>query len=213
MKTIENTAITKVCGVFAVRGINMRKRRFMIEMNSPVVLWITFISLALLLFDIFMRTNMFMMLGARRTHFADPMQYVRVFTHIFVHADLSHYVANFMMILVIGPMVEEKYGSDRLCWITIITALITGLIFVIFFPGGVLGGASGIVFMLILMASFTSIRQGSLPITVLLVGVLYIGNEILLGLFVSDNISRISHIVGALCGATFGFVYQVRKHR
>jgi membrane associated rhomboid family serine protease len=84
---------------------------------------------------------------------------------------------------------------------------------VIFFPGTVVVGASGIVFMLILMASFTNIRQGRLPVTVLLVAVLYIGNEIILGLFTVDNISRISHIVGGLCGAVFGVVVHAKALR
>jgi len=108
-------------------------------------------------------------------------------------------------------MVEEKYGSGRLILITVITAFVTGLIKIIFFPGTVLVGASGIVFMLILMASFTNIRQGRLPITVLLVAVLYIGNEVMLGLFTADNVSRISHIVGGLCGAVFGVVVHSKK--
>jgi len=151
--------------------------------------------------------------GARRTSLLDPMQYVRLFTHVLVHADIGHYVGNFMMILAIGPMVEEKYGSGRLVLITVITAFVTGLVKIIFFPGTVLVGASGIVFMLILMASFTNIRQGRLPITVLLVAVLYIGNEVLLGLFTIDNVSRISHIIGGLCGAVFGVVFHAKKLR
>jgi len=189
----------------------MKKRSFAIDLNSPVILWLTLIALIVLIIDIVTPLNMTMLFGARRTSFLDPMQYVRLFTSIFVHAGVSHYVGNFMLILAIGPMVEEKYGSNRLLLITIITAFVTGLINVIFFPGAVTVGASGIVFMLILMASFTNIRQGRLPITVLLVAVLYIGNEIMLGLFTVDNVSRISHIVGGLCGAVFGIVVHAKK--
>jgi len=189
----------------------MNKRRFAIDLNSPVILWLTIIALAVLIIDLVTPINMVYLFGVRRTSFADPMQYVRIFTHVVVHAGVGHYVGNFMMILAIGPMVEEKYGSGRLVLITVITALITGLIKVIFFPGTVAVGASGIVFMLILMASFTNIRQGRLPITVLLVAILYIGNEVLLGLFTSDNISRISHIIGGLCGAVFGVVFHSQE--
>ena len=154
---------------------------------------------------------MIMLFGARRTSIFDPMQYVRLFTHVVVHSSISHYVGNFMMILAIGPMVEEKYGGARLVLAILITAFITGLFKVLIFPGIVLVGASGIVFMLILMASFTNIRQGRLPVTVLLVAVLYIGNEIILGLFSVDNVSRISHIIGGLCGAVFGVVVHAKK--
>jgi len=189
----------------------IKKRRFAIDMNAPVILWLTIIALGVLIVDLISPVNMAMLFGARRTSLIDPMQYIRLSTHIVVHAGINHYVANFMMILAIGPMVEEKYGSGRLLLITIMTALITGLVNVIFFPGAVVVGASGIVFMLILMASFTNIRQGKLPITVLLVGILYIGNEVMLGLFTVDNISRISHIVGGLCGAVFGVVVHAKK--
>ena len=189
----------------------MKRRGFAIDLNSPVILWLTIIALAVLIIDLITPLNMVMLFGARRTTFFDPMQYVRLFTHVLVHSNISHYVGNFMMILAIGPMVEEKYGSDRLVLAIIITAFITGLFKVIFFPGVVLVGASGIVFMLILMASFTNIRQGRLPITVLLVAVLYIGNEIILGMFTIDNVSRISHIIGGLCGAVFGLVVHAKK--
>jgi len=198
------------------RGNNEKKRSFAIDLNAPVILWLTIIALAILIIDMIIpdsMVNMVMLLGARRTSFTDPMQYVRLFTHVLVHADITHYVGNFMMILAIGPMVEEKYGSGRLVLITIITALVTGLVKVIFFPGVVLVGASGIVFMLILMASFTNIRQGRLPITVLLVAILYIGNEVIQGLFTIDQVSRISHIIGGLCGAVFGVIFHSKKLR
>jgi len=189
----------------------MNKRRFAIDLNSPVILWFTIIALGVLIIDLVTPINMVLLFGVRRTGFIDPMQYVRLFTHVAVHSGVSHYVGNFMMILAIGPMVEEKYGSGRLALIMVITAFVTGLIKVIFFPGVVLVGASGIVFMLILMASFTNIRQGRLPITVLLVAILYIGNEVMLGLFSVDNVSRISHIIGGLCGAVFGLVVHSKE--
>ena len=190
-----------------------RRRRFAIDLNAPVILWLTMIALAMLILDYITPIDMRMLFGVRRTSFLDPMQYVRLFSYAVVHADIGHYVANFMMMLAIGPMVEEKYGSKRLLIITLITTLITGLVSVIFFPGSVGVGASAIVFMLILMASFTNIRQGRLPITVLLVAILYIGNEIILGLFVVDNVSRISHIIGGLCGAVSGIIVHKREFK
>jgi membrane associated rhomboid family serine protease len=64
--------------------------------------------------------------------------------------------------------------------------------------------------MMILLASFTNIRQGRLPITVPLVAVLYLGNEILTGIFTVDNISQLSHIIGGLCGAIAGGLFHSR---
>jgi len=190
----------------------MKKRSFAIDINSPVILLLAAISLAVLIADKI--TNGFMVrnFAAYRTSMVDPMQYIRVFSHVLVHADMAHYVGNFMMMLAIGPMVEEKYGSRNLLLFIVITALITGLVNVLFFPGKAVIGASGIVFMLILLASFTNIRQGRLPITVPLVALLYIGNEIMLGLFTADNISRISHITGGVCGAVAGSVFFSKRN-
>ena len=189
----------------------MKKRNFAIDFNAPVILSIALISLVLLILDSFFGGSIHRLLSARRSSLLDPMQYLRLFTHVLVHSDLSHYTNNFMMILAIGPMVEEKYGSRNLMLIIICTALITGLINVLFFPGRAILGASGIVFLLILLASFTNIQQGRLPITVPLVALLYIGNEVFRGVFFTDSISQLSHIAGGLCGAFFGAMFHSEK--
>ena len=110
-------------------------------------------------------------------------------------------------------MVEEKYGSYNLAKMMLITAFAAGFINVMLFRNISLVGASGLLFMLIILASFTNIREGRLPLTALLVGFLYIGDEVVRGLFVTDNISRLSHIIGGLCGAAFGFCIHGIKLR
>lgn len=179
-----------------------------IAINSPVILAMTAISFCVLFANGITGGLVNPYLAAYYTSWKDPLMYLRMFTHILGHQDLSHYTGNFLMILAVGPMVEEKYGSVPLAMMIGITALITGLINVALFRNIALLGASGILFMLILLASFTNISGGKLPITVLLVGVLYIGNEIISGLLLEDNISRLSHIIGGLCGAGFGFFYS-----
>jgi len=189
-----------------------KKARFGITMNSPIILGMAALSLFTLIVGGLWDGAMIHLFGAYRTSIADPMQYIRLFTHVLIHADVAHFFGNFMMIFAIGPMVEEKYGSQRLVLMIVLTAFITGLINVLFFSGTVVVGASGIVFMMILLASFTNIQQGRLPITVPLVAILFIGNEIVAGLFTPSNISRLSHILGGLCGAFFGFAFYFRKN-
>jgi len=192
-------------------SIKPGNRKFVIDINAPVILWMAVISLGVLIINAATDGLMTRYFAAYRTSMSDPMQYVRLFTHVLVHADAAHYISNFMMMLAIGPIVEEKYGSRNLCWFIIITALVTGLVNVLFFPGQAVIGASGVVFMLILLASFANIKQGKLPVTVPLVAIFYIGNEVMLGLFTISNISRISHIIGGLCGAVFGALFHRRK--
>jgi membrane associated rhomboid family serine protease len=65
-------------------------------------------------------------------------------------------------------------------------------------------GASGIVFMMIAMASLSGMKNGCIPITLVLVLLLYLGGEIVDGITLKDNISQLSHIVGGICGALLG---------
>jgi uncharacterized membrane protein YdcZ (DUF606 family) len=88
-----------------------------------------------------------------------------------------------------------------------ITALVTGLFNVFFFSTGLLG-ASGIVFMMILLASFTNFKRGEIPLTFILVLALYLGRE-LANSFTRNNISEFAHMVGGFCGSLFGF-FRVR---
>ena len=117
-------------------------------------------------------------------------------------------MGNMLLILLVGPGLEEKYGSGTMVWTIAVTALVTGLVHFVFFPGSVLLGASGVVFMMIVLSSFTAMRRGEIPITLILVVIFYLGGEIMDGLFKQDNISQITHIVGGLCGLVFGFTIR-----
>ena len=109
-----------------------------------------------------------------------------------------------MFILVLGPPLEERYGSRPLFWAIFLTALVSGMIHWLFFPNTVLMGASGIVFMMIAMASLSGMKNGCIPISLVLVLLLYLGGELIDGITLRDNISQLSHIVGGLCGTALG---------
>lgn len=188
-----------------------QKSRLRLDFNSPIILGMTCVSALLLLLNRITGGAVNGFLAIRYTSWMDPLMYLRLFTHVLAHASLAHFTGNFMLILAVGPMVEEKYGGTRLLIMIAVTAVITGLFNVIFFRSVALIGASGIVFMLILLASFVNIKQGHIPLTVLLVAVLYIGNEVAQGIIADDNISQMAHIVGGLCGAVFGFSMHMGK--
>ena len=73
-------------------------------------------------------------------------------------------------------------------------------------------GASGFVFALIMISSVTTVKEdGSIPLTFVLVAVLYIGQQIYQGIFQDDNISQLTHIVGGIVGAALAFIMQRSK--
>ena len=116
-----------------------------------------------------------------------------------------------MMILLLGPMIEERYGSRTTLQMIGITAFVTGIINSALFPRVALCGASGIVFLLIVLSSMVNFKEGEIPLTLILVLVVYLGEEIVNGLFSRDNISQLAHIIGGICGCGFGFMIGAKK--
>ena len=131
-------------------------------------------------------------------------QYFSIITHILGHNNWEHLLSNFSLILLLGPILEEKYGSKKLFLMIICTAAFTGILNILLFETGLIG-ASGIVFMLILLSSITNYKNGDIPITFLLVVALYLGKEVM-GIFKEDQVSQFAHILGGIFGAVFGFV-------
>lgn len=183
----------------------MGKQLKRFQYNAPVTLTYALISLAALILGIMTNqatTKYFF--SNYRTSMLDPMQYIRLFTHIIGHANWDHYSGNFLMILLLGPMLEEKYGSKTILQIILVTAFITGILNTLFFDTALLG-ASGIVFMIILLSSFANAENGKIPLTLVIVVIIFIGKEVVNGIFIEDNISQITHIIGGLCGGIFGY--------
>lgn len=177
-----------------------------LQYNSPVVLTYALIATAVLALDTFLVGNLMPLFTVFPVlDLANPLWYLRLFTHVIGHGNWAHLVGNFTFILLIGPVLEEKYGSKDLLIMMLVTALVTGLLQVFFFNAALLG-ASGIVFMLILLSSFTNAR-GGIPLTFVLVVILFLGREVLQS-FGQDNVSQFAHIIGGILGGLFGFFLE-----
>ena len=186
-------------------------KRFPIQYNSPVILTFFLLSLgSLILGSVTQGVSTQMLFAVYHSSFTDPLTYVRMFTHVLGHSGYAHFMGNMMLLLVVGPPLEEKYGSKRLLGCIVLTALVSGLVQFFLFPGTALLGASGIVFMLIVLSSLAGMRNGAIPLTLILVVVLYLGGEVVDAVSVNDNVSQLTHIISGLCGAGFGFA-MVKK--
>ena len=121
-----------------------------------------------------------------RSSLKDPLFYIRLFGHVLGHAGWEHFLNNMLLLLVVGPPMEEKYGSKALL--------------------------GGIVFMLIMLSSLAGF-SGGIPVTMLLVAALYFGQQVYDILLVHDNVANFMHIVGGLCGTAFGYYFALPRRK
>ena len=182
--------------------------RLRIRYNSPVVLSFALLSALVLLID--QIAGGALIRGFFTVypdfHTASPLAWFRLFSHVIGHQSWAHLIGNFSFILLIGPVLEEKYGSIPILLMMLVTALATGVLAILVVRAGLLG-ASGIAFMLILLSSFTNIRQGEIPLTFLIIIALYLASELVSSL-APDTISHLAHIAGGICGGMFGFLFS-----
>ncbi len=195
------------------------KKRLSVSYNSPVVITFSLLCAFILLADTFVAKGkliplLFTVPGCKTApssfDWLNPFSYIRLFTHVLGHTDFSHLLGNLSFILLLGPLMEEKYGSGMIALMFTVTAFVTGIINACFIPSSLLG-ASGISFMLIVLASISTITKNTIPLTFLLVLAVYVLRE-----FISpsaSNVSTIAHIAGGLCGSLFGFLVAPKQRR
>ncbi len=181
-----------------------------IHYNSPVVLSFFFLSLAALALGALTQGWTTRHLFSVYRSPVTPLFFVRLFGHVLGHIGYAHFAGNMVLFLVVGPPMEERYGSGPLLGGILLTALVSGALQCLLFPGTALLGASGILFMLILLSSLSGMRAGAVPLTLILVALIYLGQEVYSALLVRDNIAHFMHLVGGLCGAGLGLGFRKR---
>ena len=174
-----------------------------ITFNSPIILGFSFLSVIVFVLTQYMAIGMDWFTLPSTFEFGDWSYYPRLLLYILGHASVDHLIGNLSFILLLGPIIEEKYGAKNTLIMIVSTALITAIFHILFFSNGLLG-ASGIVFSFIVLVSLVNFNNNEIPITFILVAIIFIGKE-LIYLFNDDNVSQFAHIIGGCIGAFFGF--------
>ncbi|MBO7676916.1 MAG: rhomboid family intramembrane serine protease [Erysipelotrichaceae bacterium] len=183
------------------------RKKFTIYLNAPITM--AFVSICIIALGLDYLTNgrsTMLVFSTYGSSWFNPMTYVRLVCHVFGHGGINHLISNMLYILLLGPILEEKY-HDRVSLVILVTAVITGLIHNLLQPHVLLLGASGVVFAFILLASITGKEQG-IPITLILVAILWLGQEFYTGFTSADNISQLTHIIGGVSGAIMGMLFK-----
>ncbi len=205
------------------------KKKFHVTYNAPVTLTFAILCVAILLLNDFLLGKHLIpalftapgRIGTKITvndtvqiigfNYKSVTDYLRLFLHVLGHSDWNHLLGNFAFLLLLGPLMEERYGSKMVLLMFTVTAFVTGVINVCLIPRPLLG-ASGIVFMLIILASITTLDKNEIPLSFIFVVAIYLGRELINGPK-TENISTVAHIAGGLCGSMFGFLVAPKTKR
>jgi len=174
-----------------------------ISFVSRGTLLIALLSLVgMITLKVFPTSSQFFILDGN-SHFTSWKWCLSNFTYIFGHIDSLHLIGNLSIILLLGPLIELKYGTKRMLIMTLSTALLTAILHTLLWDNGLLG-ASGIAFMYIVLSSLLNSRGKEIPFTFILIVLLYLGQEIYSS-FQKDNISHFAHLFGGAMGVFWGF--------
>ena len=181
------------------------RQRLRLSFNSPVVLTFAGICIAVQILNLLTSgASNRLWFSVERAPLGSLRTWARLVLHVFGHADWDHLLSNMMYLLILGPMLEEKYGSDVMIFLMLATAFVTGLAAFVFAPGVAMCGASGVVFAMILLSSFTEFQEHTIPVTVILVAALYAGSQIYSAMTSGGGVAYGAHFVGGAVGAVIG---------
>ena len=126
---------------FFWRGNEMKKIK--ISFNAPETLELVIICFVVTIIGIITNGKSTQLLFMTyHSSLRNPLTYLRFFTHIFGHDGWRHFIGNTTYLLLLGPLLEEKHGSERLAIAILITAVSTGILNYILCPTVALCGAS-----------------------------------------------------------------------
>lgn len=181
----------------------MRTKSIRLSYNAPFTLSFALICVLVLVIKLMTgnRSNELLFSVAHGMDWANPVSYLRMILHVFGHATPEHLAYNLTILLLVGPLLDEKHGWKKLTAVTLVTAFVTALPMLLL-PGALLG-SSGVIFACIILASYTRAVSGAIPLTFILVCILFIGREIYLGIMAHDQIAQFAHILGGAVGGFF----------
>ena len=107
----------------------MKRPTLKLSYNAPVALTFAILALIALILDGITNgwttVNLF---SVYCSSLSAPLTWVRFFGHVLGHSGYAHYIGNIVLILVLGPNLEDRFGSWNTLWAIVITAVVSGLV-------------------------------------------------------------------------------------
>ena len=135
-------------------------------------------------------------------------EYWRLFTSMFLHADIMHILSNMIALLLFGAAVENNYSKLEYLLIYFISGLIGNLFSLLLLPLNTISlGASGAIFGLIGAAFILYTVEGEK--TLIFLGLFYLAYFIISSF--APGINLWAHLFGLLGGICFGYLFSRKK--
>ncbi len=217
-----------------------KKSKLHLKYDSPVTLTFVLLSTLILALDSFflkgfLTTNIFICHGSKAVgniaafDYKNFLDYARLFVHTLGSSGWQSLLANSTFILLLGPTLEERYGSPILLLMIVITSLVSGVLnacLVPFFTSG----SQSIVFMMICLAAITAFSKKEVPLSWIIVFILYLALKLCTSYsdfsssdsnskkqkvdfieFLTLNLNTFTSLAAGIVGSLFGFLVSPKK--
>ncbi len=195
----------------------MAKKKFKINlkfaMDAPVTLTFALISLILYLLDsLAFKGSLAQKIllsptcqtGSLPFVVSQPVSFFRLILYAFSAVNWTALLANLLFVLLLGPAMEERYGSLVIGIMMGVSILFSGVLNAAFCPQS-LKGCTSLVFMMIFLNSFMSFSKKKIPLSFIMIFALYIAYGIL-DKSTGNLLGTIVCVAGGLCGSLFAFL-------
>ena len=205
------------------RAVEAKKKADEVKMRAAIP-WVTIgilvLNLLVGLLCLIFGEPLFDALDLDPTAIFERHQWYRIFTYMYVHAGITHYVNNMVMLYLQGNILEKPLGCVRFVILYHVLGILAGLGSLAYkvYTGSTIGsvGASGAIMGLMGMLFYISIRsigtvkRGGLNRILLLL--LCAGSSIYQG-FVVPGVDNAAHIAGMLVGVLTGIIWELMMRR
>ena len=192
--------------------------------DSPVVLVFSVVSAVIFISDLILKLNLsekiFECPGAKSVpafDFKSALSYVKLVIYPFGGENSTSFFLNIGFILLLGPVLEERYGSIMLALMIFITSLVGGVLTACVSTFGI-SGCGGIVFMMIILSVLSVFIKKQLPVSWIFIFALYLAFSLFSGkkisgfmLFMQNNVPVFIQLASGFCGGFFGFFVSPRN--
>ncbi|MFX1338872.1 MAG: rhomboid family intramembrane serine protease [Promethearchaeota archaeon] len=165
-------------------------------------------SICFIVFNILLPLEFILQLVQINSKIINDLEFYRLITSMFLHADILHIFSNMLALLLFGTAVENNYSKIEYLIIYFISGLIGNLFSLILLPLNVISlGASGAIFGLIGASFVLFMLDGDK--TLIFLGIFYLFYFIIASL--APGINLWAHLFGLVGGFLFGYIFTRKR--